>query len=387
MEKAIWNGKEIIASEIALRFDLERDVRKASGRKELLCPDKNCTHRVLRYCHGEKKDAYFAHINNSDCDYERYDKATSDITKDIKRKLYFLFLQKGYDVSLDEKIIARHYTHLVLRYQNEIYAIQIITRFSSANRIDDFFEKYRSAAIPVLWVVTDDGRHQNIDESEMQYAKRFSINTTADNSILSIDLKGETITLYRMDTNEYLYNGISVGSENYPKIFHRTYPLTDLVFSNGRLTVLDFEHRFDVFVNKKLSAFEKYKETRLEQEKKALEAAENRRKAIEAQRKREEQARLEKLRKAQEIEKKRRWEEEQAQKEMERQAAEKKAKRREELKPLNLGYQIGDIVEHSSFGRGKIMDLEGNRATILFERKGKRQLSIRAEQDKLRKVE
>ena len=55
MENAIWNGITIIASDISKDYEKEKQVRKASGRKELRCPDTDCKHPVLRYCHGEIK--------------------------------------------------------------------------------------------------------------------------------------------------------------------------------------------------------------------------------------------------------------------------------------------------------------------------------------------
>ena len=52
MENAIWNGITIIASDISKDYEKEKQVRKASGRKELRCPDPDCKHPVLRYCHA-----------------------------------------------------------------------------------------------------------------------------------------------------------------------------------------------------------------------------------------------------------------------------------------------------------------------------------------------
>lgn len=67
IEKAIWKGKEIFAFEISQDYNNEKIIRQASGRKELFCPDENCKNRILKYCHGEKKQPYFAHLVNTDC--------------------------------------------------------------------------------------------------------------------------------------------------------------------------------------------------------------------------------------------------------------------------------------------------------------------------------
>lgn len=55
MENCLWNGKALIATEVAQIYELEKEIRKASGRKEICCPDPECQHPILRYCHGEKK--------------------------------------------------------------------------------------------------------------------------------------------------------------------------------------------------------------------------------------------------------------------------------------------------------------------------------------------
>ena len=80
MEHALWNGKSFSASDIAKSYELEKQVRKASGYKELTCPDPDCPSPILRYCHGEVKRAFFAHLDNCKCDYAEYDKENTYLT-------------------------------------------------------------------------------------------------------------------------------------------------------------------------------------------------------------------------------------------------------------------------------------------------------------------
>ena len=386
MEKAIWNGKEIVALDIAEQYELEKAIRKASGRKELLCPDEYCTHRVLRYCHGEKKEAYFAHLNNADCAYEKYDNATSEITKNIKRILYSYLKSKNYDVQMDVKLIPGHYTHLVLHSNDKQYAVQIISKFSSANRIDDFFIKYKEASIPVIWIVTDSGENNAINESEMNFAKRFSINETSDNSIITIDLNGENITLYKMDTKEYIYDGRPLHSSNYPKIFTRQYPIGKLEFVDGMLIVPEFNDEFENFLAKKAVAFEELKHKRDKEEQERKEAAEKLRKEIKKQNEEFEAARREKQRRYKEKLQEERNKQIQAELEEQRKKEEEKAKQREELKELSQGYEIGDRVAHKRFGSGTVTDVVGNSIAISFDKKGIRRLALNAQKELLRKI-
>ena len=53
MENALWNGKVILASEIAKDYLLEKEIRKASGRKEIFCPDPECHNNILTKNHGK----------------------------------------------------------------------------------------------------------------------------------------------------------------------------------------------------------------------------------------------------------------------------------------------------------------------------------------------
>ena len=87
MENAIWNGKIISAIEIAQEYILEKDIRKASKNKEISCPDPGCR-GILKYCHGEIKGAYFAHLDNGECDYARFDASDNAQMCILRRKLY-----------------------------------------------------------------------------------------------------------------------------------------------------------------------------------------------------------------------------------------------------------------------------------------------------------
>ena len=112
MERAFWNGTLYTATEIACDYKLEKEIRKASGRKELRCPDPECQNPVVRYCHGEIKEAFFAHLNNDLCDYAKFDKENTQIIRKIRHMIFEHFKNKGYKVQAEVKILKHHYTHL-----------------------------------------------------------------------------------------------------------------------------------------------------------------------------------------------------------------------------------------------------------------------------------
>lgn len=164
MENALWNGQLLIATDIAKDYLLEKEIRKASGRKELHCPDPECQHPILRYCHGEIKDAFFAHLNNEQCDYAVFDKENTQIMRTVRRNIYENFKNKGYNVCPEVKILAHHYTHLLFDMADgSKIAVEIGTQRLSANRIDSLTDEYRKVGIPVKWIVlgnTDTGTRE-----------------------------------------------------------------------------------------------------------------------------------------------------------------------------------------------------------------------------------
>ena len=57
---------------------------------------QNC--RLLKYCHGDVKDAYFAHLNNANCDYAKFDSEISNEMRTIRTELFNAFKEKGCNV-------------------------------------------------------------------------------------------------------------------------------------------------------------------------------------------------------------------------------------------------------------------------------------------------
>ena len=136
MEKAIYNGELIYANKIALDYETEKAIRKASSKGLLLCPDEWCKNKRLKYCHGEKKDAYFAHVENTFCDYADFDRKNT-YTKDIRIMLYTHFKEAGYDVDIETKLLPHHRAQLVFNKNENPVAVEIGTKFMSAGNIDE----------------------------------------------------------------------------------------------------------------------------------------------------------------------------------------------------------------------------------------------------------
>ena len=159
MENTIWNGRVYTATEISNSYELEKCIRKASGRKELRCPNPECPSPILRYCHGEIKCAFFAHLDNCTCDYAEFDKENTQLMRQVKRTLYDNFASRGFNVQIEAKLLPKHYTHLLfVMPDGKRVAIEMGTQRTAANRIDYLAEQYKNIGVEVKWIVISNNK-------------------------------------------------------------------------------------------------------------------------------------------------------------------------------------------------------------------------------------
>lgn len=274
MENALWNGQQLTASEISKNYVLEKKVRKASGYKELCCPDVDCQNPILRYCHGEKKNAYFAHLSNENCDYAIFDRENPQIIKNVGRQIYEQLKSKGFQVYPEVKIIPHHYTHIsVETSEGKIIAIEIGTQRVSANMLDGLAAAYLKKDIEVKWIVLDD-TSSNVLEDQTYFLKRYCLNESKSRDLIVVTLDGKSVAQYKVDPNIYEYNGCIINSDNYPKTYFERASITELMIDSEELTIEGYNGRYNNWRLKKQSAFEK-KVLLLEEKRKKAEILRN----------------------------------------------------------------------------------------------------------------
>ena len=279
MENAKWNGIVYSAAAIAESYELEKNIRKASGRKELRCVDPDCTNPILRYCHGEIKCAFFAHLDNCTCDYAEFDKENTQIMRQVKRSIYDSFKSRNFDVQLEVKLLPRHYTHLLFTMPNgKKIAVELGTQRTAANKIDYLSKQYRDIGIDVKWLVISN-EQTLVKENKTFFIKRYLLNENKRKDILILNWDGTEITQYIVDPNEYLYRGNPLHSENYPDIYSETGSLSNLVFESEELSIEGFFSRYNEWLTKKRSAFDKKIAQMAEAERKRAE--QNKQRALE----------------------------------------------------------------------------------------------------------
>ena len=176
MERAKWNNQFYYASEIAESYETEKSIRKASGQKELICPDPDCTKPILRYCHGEIKGAFFAHLDNCNCDYAEFDRSNTQLMRKVKRSIYNSFISRCYTVELETKILPNHYTHLLFTLPNgKKVALELGTQRTTANEIEKLFYEYKKLGIDIKWLVINNDNIP-VKENKAFFLKRYLLN-------------------------------------------------------------------------------------------------------------------------------------------------------------------------------------------------------------------
>ena len=258
MENAIWNDKVVIASDISKNYEQEKEIRIASGRKELRCPDPSCKNPLLKYCHGEIKNAYFAHLDNCKCDYADFDKENTSLMRELKLKIYDSFRLRGYNVQMDVKLLEHHYTHLLITLQdNTQIGIELGTQRMTASRMEYLTTEYKKKGIHIKWLVISN-KQEPVKESETFFMKRYQMNESAKKDLLILNWNGTELAQHIEDTNEYLYKGRAIHLDNYPDFYCEYKNLESLVIEDGELSIEGFHKRYNEWLAKKENAFKKW---------------------------------------------------------------------------------------------------------------------------------
>ena len=244
MERGKWNDQIYYASEIAESFELEESIRKASTCKELICPDLNCSKPILRYCHGEIKGAFFAHLNNCDCDYAKYDRSNTPFIHNIKHIIYSVFSSQGYDVEMEVKILSHHYTHLLFSLPNgKKIALEFGTKKSTAYEIDELVDEYKKIGVQCKWVFVDEDE-TICKENRSYFLKRYLLNKNKYHDALLLNSDASKITQYVVDSNDYIFEGRMIRIANFPEIYTETASLENLTFEDEEITIKGFYKRY-----------------------------------------------------------------------------------------------------------------------------------------------
>ena len=293
MDTALFNGKLISAYDISLDYNIEKQVRLASNTEALTCPDPECKNRVLKYCHGEIKEAYFCHKTVDHCDYTDFDKDNSQTLRMIKWKLYQTLTDQGFSIKMDVKVFDHHYTHLLCTLASgDSIAVELCTQNTTARMTELWSKQYKEHSVNVCWLTVSEITLPK-EEWETFFIKRLQLNESSHRWSINIDSKSYTVQQYIIDPNHYLFDGEEQVSVNYPKIYEEKDSINRLTIENGEITLPNFYNRYQEWLrkkkrqfNKRLVELEKLKEKTKEKERIAEEKRKEKERIAEETRKR-----------------------------------------------------------------------------------------------------
>jgi len=277
MEHAIWKNEELTAFEVAEDYFFEKKVREASYRGELRCPDPECRNPILKYCHGEIREPYFAHRDMTECDYLEYEKS-SGMFREIRRKLYEHFAGLNYPVAIEVKVLAHHYAPLLFTWEDgRRTALELGTKSMNVRDVEALNVEYKEKGFDVVWLVVDEPAHR-VAEDHTYFMKRFCLNESNGNSLIVLGYDGNRVTQYKEDPNHYYENEKELVFSEYPRMFIKESYRSELCFEDGKLTLRGFEGQFAAYVEaRKQHAFGIFEEEIQEEEQEEVRRAAERR--------------------------------------------------------------------------------------------------------------
>lgn len=264
MNKAMWEGKTLIADEVAKEYEYEKQIRLASRAGDLLCIDHDCKNNILRYCHGDKRGAYFAHRSTDySCSYGEFDKENTDNIRELTSKLKNVFESQGFKAEVEKKVFDRHYAHLVIK-KNALYtAIEIVDNRLSVEKANYLTNQYESI-MNVAWIVIDDIENP-ILENRTYYAKRFLLNEGNGKNLVVVDYDCNRVNQYRCDFNDYrLENGSRYFAKK--ELFVIEGLVEDLIINDSGIRLDNFEINYKNWISNRNTIFQK-EIKRIQQEK------------------------------------------------------------------------------------------------------------------------
>ena len=259
MERALYQNQIFIASEVASNYEMEKKFRRYSRASKLICPDSDCQSPILKYCHGEVKQAHFSHKNDCNCDYAKFDSSTPSEIKDIRNNLFHHLKKSGFEIEQEVKLIPHHYTHLVVSTSNgNKIALEIGTNKTSITNIENLYKQFSNINILLNWIVVD--YNYNItQENQAFFLKRFLLNEAPQKDVILLSPFHNKITQYTEDKTEYLYENQIISVPNFSNIYSEEKSLSDLSIENNSLTINGFHQRYKLWLSKKRAAFEELK--------------------------------------------------------------------------------------------------------------------------------
>lgn len=241
MENALYNGREIQAVDVKMDYTFENEIREASSKGLILCKDPECKNPILRYCHGKKKDAYFAHrINGEGCEYGDFDIENKPVLE-VQQLIYETLTQKGFHCKQEEKLLSHHYTNIVAEKNGELLAIDLVTSRMGRRLSLKIIDEYKEKKINVRWIVVDDNV-LTFNETDTDYVERFILNESPKGYLIVVSFDGSILRQSCVAKSFEL-----MGKTYYKRLYSEKAAIAELGIENGEISIEGFQARYRAF--------------------------------------------------------------------------------------------------------------------------------------------
>lgn len=116
--------------------------------------------------------------------------------------IYEILKEKCFHVEKEIKLLAHHYSHLIVKDNDKITAIEFIKKGSNVKKTNELKE-YDQKGIEVSWIEL--GSIDTIySEKNTYYARRFLLNEYNSN-LVTVDSDFNRVCQAKMDFSEYKY--------------------------------------------------------------------------------------------------------------------------------------------------------------------------------------
>lgn len=250
MDKCIYNGKIINSFDIAADIDIEMEIRQS---KELQCCDPECNAPV-RYRHGKVRIPHFAHLNgNTNCDYEKYSSAKSDVFRRVQQEVYEVLKKKFLkSVDTDVKLIRSpaHYTPIIINGTENNFAIDITDKRITANTLQSRKETYSELGYNNIQIIVDESTNCELSESNDLYLPiRYELNKSANRSAVVYDKNSKRYYYLRFD-NDRSYNHFY--SDN---VISREFDINEIELSENGLYVPRLDNEYEKWIENRQNKY------------------------------------------------------------------------------------------------------------------------------------
>lgn len=276
METCLFKGKEICAynivnSNYALDYKLKKELKIASAKGELICPE--CGREVvLRAKDPRKKIPHFSHKSLSDnCTYNYNYLSESKDHKKAKMLLYAYFKEKYIDkcqLKINHKFTNGRRSDLYIEFSNDDkLAVEYQRTFLDIDELEKKYKDIRENGTNVLWVLSGDDKTLNqtmqVDASFFEQIMLNEFNKIA----IYLDVDSQRLIMAK----NMRYKDPYLENNDYEKLYSKSYNLNDVFINTKGIIECDFYVEYE----KELTKFSNICSTKCKIEKKKREEINN----------------------------------------------------------------------------------------------------------------